>query len=127
MQPPPTTDTLQRYGADLRDWSYSQERVRKMLDDAHAHYEAQVRPLAGLAKPDTGALFAAVEAARKWFGEALALKLALAGTDVRVAALVKVMKDAATELESCLSSWDLPASADAAIDEVAKSLRRNAQ
>lgn len=55
MEHPPKTDALQRYGADLSDFSYSQERVRQMLADAHAHYEAQVRPLGGLAMPDVAA------------------------------------------------------------------------
>jgi hypothetical protein len=123
MQPTPKTDVLQRYGADLSDFSHSQERVRKMLDDAHAHYEAQVRPLGGLARPDTKALFAALEDARKWFGEALALKLALAGTDIRVAALREAMKDAARTLEGAHLAPD----GQEVAYTVAKGLRRAAE
>lgn len=95
MQTPPTPDTLQRYGADLSDFAYSQERVRKMLDDAHAHYEAQVRPLAGLAKPES-----------QWplvMGDARIDAMASAGKvallTARIDALVEAMKAAARTLE----------------------------
>jgi hypothetical protein len=37
---------------------YTEEQVRAILADAHAHYEAQVRQLGGLARPDTKALIA---------------------------------------------------------------------
>jgi hypothetical protein len=34
---------------------YTAAQVRALLADAHAHYEAQVRPLGGLARPDAAA------------------------------------------------------------------------
>lgn len=123
MQPSPTPDTLRRYdGFTSHGGAYHSDDVRRILADAHAHYEAQVKPLAGLANPDTGALFAAVEAAREWFGEALALKLALAGTDVRVEALREAMRDAARTLEGAHLG-----DGQEVAQVVAKSLRRAAQ
>lgn len=35
--------------------TYSADAVRAILADAHAHYEAQVRQLGGLARPDADA------------------------------------------------------------------------
>lgn len=60
----PQPTTLQPYPADLDDWAYSQPRVRQMLADAHAHYEAQVRPLGGLAEPDADAASQVLDALR---------------------------------------------------------------
>lgn len=96
MQPPPTPDTMQRYGADLSALSYSQERVRKMLDEAHAHYEAQVRPLAGLARPDDGAMPQVLGDARI---DAMASAGKVSLLTARIDALVEAMKVAARTLE----------------------------
>ena len=92
-----------------------------MLDDANAHYEAQVSPLSPLA--GLKAMFAAQEDARNWFGQALALKLALADTDDRVAALRQAMKDAARTLEGAHLSQD----GQEVAYTVAKGLRRAAE
>lgn len=96
MEHPPKPDTLQRYGADLSDWAYSQERVRKMLDDAHDHYEAQVRPLAGLARPDAGTVPQVLGDARI---DAMASAGKVALLTARIDALVEAMKAAARTLE----------------------------
>lgn len=62
-----STDRLQPYdaelpepdgtycGSDQRGYAsgqYTAEKIRSILADAHAHYEAQVRQLGGLARPD---------------------------------------------------------------------------
>jgi hypothetical protein len=108
MQPTPKPDPLQRYGADLSDWAYSQATVRRMLDEAHAHYEAQVRPLAGLAKPDAGsqalgdARIDAMASAGKvalLTAKVADLSALLAKESTRNDTLVGAMKDAARTLE----------------------------
>ena len=48
-------DDLQPYVPDLaayRDFDATSTEIDKILADAHAHYLAQVRQLAGLARPD---------------------------------------------------------------------------
>lgn len=105
----PKTDALQRYGADLSDFAYSQERVRQMLEDAHAHYEAQVRPLGGLARPDAAAAEALGDVRIDAMASAgkvslLTTKVAdlsalLAKESTRNETLVDAMKDAARTLE----------------------------
>jgi hypothetical protein len=128
----PKTDALQRYGADLSDFAYSQERVRQMLDDAHAHYEAQVRPLAGLARPDAdvadqvlGAMASAGKVARLT-AKVADLSALLAKESTRNDTLVADMKDAARKLEGSGSDFAMSALAEAwkTISEVAKDLRR---
>lgn len=48
-----TTDNLQPYaGFNSHGGAYHSDDVRRILADAHAHYEAQLRPLSGLARPD---------------------------------------------------------------------------
>jgi hypothetical protein len=101
MHPTPKPDALQRYGADLSDWAYSQATVRRMLNDAHAHYEAQVRPLAGLARPDAGsqALGDARIDAMASAGKVALLAAELARAHARIDALVGAMKNTARTLE----------------------------
>lgn len=102
MEHTPKTDALQRYGADLSDWAYSQATVRQMLDDAHAHYEAQVRPLAGLARPGTQSPLVMGDAridAMASAGQVKLLTAALAKADTRIEALVDAIKSAARTLE----------------------------
>lgn len=45
-------DALQRYEPELPNPWYGRAAVVGILADAHAHYEAQVRQLGGLARPD---------------------------------------------------------------------------
>ena len=101
MQPTQKPDALQRYGADLSDWAYSQATVRRMLDDAHVHYEAQVRPLAGLARPDAGsqALGDARIDAMASAGKVALLCAELAKAHTRIDALERAIKEAARTLE----------------------------
>lgn len=118
MEHTPKPDALQRYGADLSDWAYSQATVRRMLDEAHAHYEAQVRPLAGLARPDAGSQ--ALGDARI---EAMASAGKVALLTARIDALVEAMKDAARTLEGAHLSQD----GQEVAYTVAKGLRRAAE
>ncbi len=102
MEHPPKPDALQRYGADLSDFAYSQTRVRKMLDDAHSHYEAQVRPLGGLAVPDAAAAQVLGDAridAMASAGKVALLCAELVKAHARTDSLVEAMKDAARTLE----------------------------
>jgi hypothetical protein len=49
-----SASALQPYaGFIAHGGAYHSDEVRRILADAHAHYEAQVRPLGGLAQPDT--------------------------------------------------------------------------
>lgn len=102
MQPTtPKSDVLQRYGADLTEFAYSQEWVRQMLADAHEHYEAQVRPLAGLARPDAGSQVlgdARIDAMAS-AGKVALLCAELAKAHARIDSLVAAMKSAARTLE----------------------------
>lgn len=121
----PKTDALQRHGADLSDFAYSQERVRQMLDDAHAHYEAQVRPLAGLAR--TEPQWPLVMGDARIDAMASAGKLALLGASLakaadRIDALTEAMKDAARTLEGAHLG-----DGQEVADAVAKGLRRAAE
>ena len=43
-------DILQPFSCDLNGELFTQETVRRILADAHAHYEAQVMPRKGLAQ-----------------------------------------------------------------------------
>ncbi len=118
MPRPPIPDTLQRYGADLSDWAYSQATVRQMLADAHAHYEAQVRPLAGLAAPDAGTVPQVLGDARI---DAMASAGKMALLTARIDALVEAMKCAARKLEGAYLTGG-----EEACYVVAKDLRRAA-
>jgi hypothetical protein len=119
MKATPKPDAMQRYGADLSACAYSQATVRRMLDDAHAHYEAQVRPLAGLAAQDAGsqALGDARIDAMASAGKVALLCTELAKAHTRIDALVAAMKDAARTLEG----------APHFAYTVAKGLRRDAE
>jgi hypothetical protein len=133
MKPTPKPDALQRYGADLSDFAYSQERVRQMLADAHEHYEAQIRPLSGMAMP-CGALppvfsDARIDAMASAGKVALLtakvadLSALLAKESTRNDTLVDAMKDAARTLEGAHLSQD----GQEVAYTVAKGLRRAAE
>ena len=133
MQPTPKPDALQRYGADLSDWAYSQATVRRMLNDAHVHYEAQIRPLAGLARPEAqwplvmgDARIDAMASAGK--ASLLAVHLESRSAELtkahdRIDSLVEAMKDAARTLEGAHLSQD----GQEVAYTVAKGLRRAAE
>ena len=98
----PKPDALQRYGADLSDWAYSQATVRRMLDDAHAHYEAQVKPLSGLARTEAQWPLVLGDAridAMASAGKVALLAAELARAHARIDALVGAMKNTARTLE----------------------------
>jgi hypothetical protein len=125
MEHPPKTDVLQRYGADLSDWAYSQATVRRMLDEAHAHYEAQVRPLGGLAKPDAAAAQVLGDTridAMASAGKVALLCAELVKAHARADSLVEAMKNAARTLEGAHLG-----DGQEVADVVAKGLRRAAE
>lgn len=97
MQTPPTPDTLQRYhGFTSHGGAYHSDDVRRILADAHAHYEAQIRPLAGLARPDAGNVPHVLGDARI---DAMASAGKVALLTARIDALVEAMRAAARTLE----------------------------